>query len=48
MKEIKPNSARPHRHTDIQRAPHRVAARLEGVVKNLGIKPDKKSPKEQK
>lgn len=33
------------KHTDTQVEPHRVAARLEGVVKNRGIKPKKKSPK---
>lgn len=35
----------PNRHTDKQRDTHRVAARLEGVVKNRGIKAHKKLPK---
>ncbi len=30
------------KHTDIQQTPHRVASRLEGVVKNIGSKPKKK------
>jgi hypothetical protein len=32
------------RHTDVQQEPRRVASRLEGVVKNIGIKPKKKEP----
>jgi hypothetical protein len=39
-----------HFHTDRTRAqvPLRVAARLEGVVKNRGTKPKKKPKKEKK
>jgi len=33
------------RHTDIQQEPRRVASRMEGVVKNRGIKKQKKEPK---
>ncbi len=33
------------KHTDIQQQPHRVASRLEGVVKNTGIKNKKKAKK---
>lgn len=32
---------------DIKHEPHRVASRMEGVVKNIGIKPVKK-PKKNK
>jgi len=41
--EKKPNQLpRSTKHTDIQQAPHRVASRMEAVVKNRGIKNKKK------
>ncbi|HEY0964511.1 MAG TPA: hypothetical protein VGE31_01805 [Candidatus Paceibacterota bacterium] len=39
------NVPRSTRHTDIQIEHHRVASRLEGVVKNTGIKNKKKIKK---
>jgi hypothetical protein len=45
----KPNikgELRSTKHTDIQQQPPRVAARMEGVVKNRGTKKQKKEPKE--
>ncbi len=43
LMEKKPNTpARSTKHTDIQKEPMRVASRLEGVVKNRGIKNKKK------
>lgn len=44
MKKNLSKTKRLRRHIDIQQQPHRVAARLEGVVKNRGIKPKKKEP----
>lgn len=38
MKYNKNQTVRSHKHTDVQQEPRRVAARLEGVVKNKGIK----------
>jgi len=38
----------PNHHTDKQQEPHRVAARMEGVVKNKGTKNQKKEPKSDK
>ncbi len=35
----------PNRHTDKQQESHRVPARMEGVVKNLGTKNKKKQAK---
>jgi hypothetical protein len=37
----------PNHHTDKQQEPHRVPARMEGVVKNKGIKNQKKAPKDK-
>ena len=34
------------RHTGVAEEPRRAAARLEGVVKNKGIKPKRKEPRE--
>jgi hypothetical protein len=46
MKEINNNPLmRSTKHTDVQQEPPRVAARLEGVVRNKGIKPKKKVSK---
>lgn len=45
MKHTIHNKVHTTKHTDIQQQPPRVAARLEGVVKNKGIKPKKKEPK---
>ena len=46
MKKFFPkNEPRSTKHTDVQQEPRRVASRLEGVVRNLGIKPKKKEPK---
>ena len=42
MKFNKNQTVRSRKHTDIQQEPNRVAARLEGVMKNKGIKPLKK------
>lgn len=39
-------SIRSTKHTDEQQEPHRVASRMEGVVKNLGTKPKRKKGKE--
>lgn len=39
------NDVRSSKHTDIQQEPRRMPSRLEGVVRNLGIKPKKKEPK---
>ncbi len=47
MKSNKIQAVRSIRHTDVQREPHRVAARLEGVVKNIGSKPRKKMSKQK-
>ncbi len=35
-------------YKSVKNNPHRVAARLEGVVKNVGIKTKKKKPKHEK
>lgn len=43
MREKKRDVVRATKHTDIQQEPHRVASRLEGVVKNVGITPQKKT-----
>ncbi len=37
------NVPRSTKHTDVQQGHHRVASRLEGDVKNVGIKPKKKT-----
>ena len=44
-KHIHSQGGRSTKHTDIQQEHHRVAPRLKGVVKNVGIKPKKKMPK---
>jgi hypothetical protein len=45
MKHTQSQPAHSNRHTDKQQDHHRVAARMEGVVKNLGTKKQKKEPK---
>lgn len=47
MKKVHTGSVRSTKHTDIQAEPRRVAARQEGVVRNIGIKPTKKLPKQK-
>ena len=45
MKNIQSQPSHGNRHTDKQQEPHRVPARMEGVVKNLGTQKQKKQPK---
>lgn len=47
MKKITNQTTRSTKHTDVQQEPQRVAARLEGVVKNKGSKPKKKTAKQK-
>lgn len=47
MKDKKLKTVRSSKYDAIQQEPHRVAPRLEGVIKNRGIKPKKKKPKQK-